>query len=301
MGEAQSRAPVLPEDPAERLAALQAMQIEGEHGRSVQVVQIGLPGSAAQPSNAPLPNPPAGASMDVLTSLAAQVPSAIDLEPLFASVDGTPTAAAATEASAWAAATAAHLQLLAGLIQRLDATRLGLEALAALAPEPGSSGGGMPDGPPGSVHIEEMDTDAPSTALPTSLVLAAALYASDAALARPWATGAVASAAQQLLAVLAAQLPPEAAAAHQGDSGSGGLLQEVSTTRSASSQQQQQQEGTPPGVQRLLALALPGALQHLRPVAAAKVEHGRHKTARLETYTGVLRCSGWLQWVAARC
>lgn len=240
--------------------------------------------------------------MDVLSSLVDQVPAAADLEPLFAGVDEAPTAAAdAAEADAWVAATAAHLQLLARLVQRVDAAQLGLEVLAALGPEQGS-GGGAPPGPPGSVRIEELGADAPSTALPTGLVLAAALYGSDAALARPWAASAVAAAAQELLAALAARLPPAADEGQQGSSGGVGLLQEASSARSASSaQQQQRQQGLqqqreqPPEVQRLLALALPGALQQLRPVAAAKVEHGRRKTARLEPYTGAPLCrSGWL-------
>lgn len=178
-------------------------------------------------------------------------------------------------------------------MQYLGAVKLGLDALVGASSTDGSSGG-MPPGPPGSVHIEEMDSDAPSTALPVSLVLAAALYGADAALQRPWATAEAASAAQELLAALAAQLPVAAEQQQRRGSGSGALLHEVATTRSgrgsgADSAFHQQL----PAVQQLVALALPGALQQLRPVVAAKVEHGRNQRTRLEPYTGESVASSW--------
>ena len=78
-------------------------------------------------------------------------------------------------------------------------------------------------------------------------------------------------------------------------------MQEVSTARSGGGSigQAQQQAA---GVQQLLALAAPAAVQQLRPTLAAKVEHGRHSTIRLEPYTGPAnfeRClaAGQLAWL----
>lgn len=205
----------------------------------------------------------------------------------------TPTGAAQLlDAAACAEATALHLRLLAELVQRLGAARLGLDALWS------SSGGEAVPGPAGAVRIEELYADVPSARLPVALVLAAATYGADARLQRPWAAGDAAAAAQQLLGALAQLAEQQSATAGQAPEahGQGGhtfLMQEVSTTKShPDSARQALQQQQPAAVQRLLALALPAAFQQLRPVVAAKAEHSRHSTARLEPYRGACRLQG---------
>ena len=245
--------------------------------------------AAATPAAAHLPaGPPAGvgANVEMLECLTAQLPSLPD-PSLFADVGSAPAEPNdATQAAAWAATTAAHLQLLAELAARLDAASLGLAALAAAG-----SSSNADAGPPGSLRIEELDAAAPTTRLPALLVLAAALYGGgDAQLQhlRPWADGPAAAAAQQLLEALASQLAAvleqqRKQEVRQPSSQPGALLQEVvTTTTKAVAGPHQQSEA----VQQLLALALPPALQQLRPVLAANVEHAKHKTARLEVYAG---------------
>lgn len=237
------------------------------------------------------------ASVDLLECLAAQLPSQPDAG-LFADVGSAPTAASdAAAAAAWGAAAAAHLQLLAELVARLDAVALGLEALAASRSSEAAAG------PPGSLRIEELDAAAPTTRLPATLVSAAALFgSSDAQLQplRPWAAGPAADAAQQLLVTLGSKLAvvleQQRQAGQDPSSRPGALLSEVSTTTKAAASGTSQRQ--PEAVQQLLALALPPVVQQLRPVVAAKVEHSKHKTSRLEPYTGkgssqAHACAGW--------
>lgn len=224
--------------------------------------------------------------MELLECLAAQLPSLPD-PSLFADVGSAPAAPGdAAQAAAWSAAAAAHLQLLAELVARLDAVALGMEALAAS----GSSQAGSEA--PGSLRIEELDAAAPTSRLPATLVLAAALFgSSDPQLQplRPWAAEPAAAAAQQLLVALAGKLAAvleQRRREVQPSAQPGVLLQEVSTTLSTTSKAASGPQPQPEAVQQLLALALPPAVQQLRPVVAAKVEHAKHKTARLEPYTG---------------
>ena len=239
----------------------------------------------------------AGPSTELLEQLVQAVP-APDAS-LFADVGEAPSGPqpeAQAAAAAWADATAQHLQLAAELVGSLGPQELGLAALTAegsAAPSPG---------PAGSFRIEELDAEAPTSRLAAAAVLSASQYGADCRLQRPWATAQLAEAAQQLLQALAAQLAavlgsPQAPRQQAG----GALMQEVSTARSGGGSigQAQQQAA---GVQQLLALAAPAAVQQLRPTLAAKVEHGRHSTIRLEPYTGPAnfeRClaAGQLAWL----
>ncbi|PRW39156.1 ARM repeat superfamily [Chlorella sorokiniana] len=240
------------------------------------------------------------ASVELLECLAAQLPSVPD-SSLFADVGSAPAAPSdQAQAAAWGAAAAAHLQLLAELVARLDAVALGMEALAASGSSEAAAG------PPGSLRIEELDAAAPTTRLPAALVLATALFgSSDAELAplRPWAAEPAAAAAQQLLAALASKLAgvleQRRQEGQQTSSQPGALLLEVSTTTKAAASTHTCQ---PEAVQQLLALAMQPVVQQLRPVLAAKVEHSKHKSARLEPYTGpgeFERCvaAGQLAWL----
>jgi hypothetical protein len=220
---------------------------------------------------------------------------------LFADVGEAPTRpppGAQAVAAAWAATTAQHLQLTAELVGSLGAEELGLNAL-------GAEGSAAPlPGPAGSIRIEELDAEAPTSRLAAVEVLAASLYGADCRLQRPWATAQLAEAAHQLLQVLAAKLADVLGSQQASrQQAAGALLQEVSTARSGGgggSHGQAQQQAAE--VQQLLALAAPAAVQQLRPVLAAKVEHGRHSTMRLEPYTGpgnFERClaAGQLAWL----
>jgi hypothetical protein len=218
---------------------------------------------------------------------------------LFADVGEAPSGPlpeAQAAAAAWADATAQHLQLAAELVGSLGPQELGLTALTAegsAAPSPG---------PAGSFRIEELDAEAPTSRLAAAAVLSASQYGADCRLQRPWATAQLAEAAQQLLQALAAKLAAVLGSQQAPRQQAGGaLMQEVSTARSGGGSigQAQQQAA---GVQQLLALAALAAVQQLRPTLAAKVEHGRHSTMRLEPYTGPAnfeRClaAGQLAWL----
>ncbi|KAL4440441.1 hypothetical protein ABPG75_003442 [Micractinium tetrahymenae] len=272
-------APVLPADPVERLARLGELRARSQAGAGV-------------------------ASLDLLAALLQQVPA--PPAPLFAGVDDTPAApdaADAQAAAAWAAAAAAQLQLAAELAAGLGARELGLEALvqqAAGEPPPAAAataGGG------GGFIIEELDADAapsssdqPSADLPVAAVLAASLYGADGRLARPWAAEQPAAAAAALLRALGAKLA-DWQRQQQQHGRQEVLLQEAAMPGRAGRQQ------LPAEVQQLVALAAPAGTARLRPVVAAQVEHGRHRTARLEPYTGPSnyeRCvaAGQLAWLA---
>lgn len=154
-------------------------------------------------------HPPADDQADaasLLPALAAQLPSAAALAAVFASVEDAPQAPAtpdqAQAAASLATATAAHLRLLEDLAAQLDASQLGLSALA-LSGSGGDGGAAEDVGPPGSVRIEELDAAEPSPDLAVTLVLAATLYGGAASLGRPWAEGEVAAAAARLLAAAA--------------------------------------------------------------------------------------------------
>ena len=239
----------------------------------------------------------AGPSTELLEQLVQAVP-APDAS-LFADVGEAPSGPqpeAQAAAAAWADATAQHLQLAAELVGSLGPQELGLAALTAegsAAPSPG---------PAGSFRIEELDAEAPTSRLAAAAVLSASQYGADCRLQRPWATAQLAEAAQQLLQALAAKLAAVLGSQQAPRQQAGGaLMQEVSTARSGGGSigQAQQQAA---GVQQLLALAAPAAVQQLRPTLAAKVEHGRHSTIRLEPYTGPAnfeRClaAGQLAWL----
>lgn len=223
--------------------------------------------------------------------------SQAELSSLFADIGDAPaaptTADAVHQAAAWAAATVLHLQLMAQLVQSLTAQELGLEALASSAAA-AAEDAPLPAGPVGSFVIEEMEADesgSPSAIQPVDAVLVAALYGADAQLQRPWAAGQVATAAQQLLAALAAKLAPllaglEQQQQQQQQGGAAPLLKEAATARTRNGGGGAGAARQPAEVQQLLGLVVPAALQNLQPVVAAKVQHDRHKTARLEPYTG---------------
>jgi hypothetical protein len=224
------------------------------------------------------------------------LPAASHLSSLYADVGDAPAppiAEAASAAAAWAAATALQLQLITRLIEALSAGQLGLEALVAA--RDGEAAEAVPGGPVGSFVIEEVEPEppAPGASVPLDAALAAALYCADAALNRPWAAGAVDQAARGLLRALAAKAAPllagRARVGH-GQRGEGFMREVASTSLDSGSGSGSGggggQQGQPPHVQQLLALVLPDAVRQLRPVLAARVDHERHRTARLEPYKG---------------
>lgn len=218
----------------------------------------------------------------------------MELSSLYADVGeapASPVAEAARAAASWAAATVLQLQLITRLIEALNASDLGLEALvAALSREEE-----IPQGPVGSFVIEEVEPEPPAlgASVPLDAALAAALYCSDAGLNRPWAAGAADQAARELLLALAAKAAPLLESRERERRGQGGerLMREVASTplSSSSGSGDTGSQGQPVHVQQLLALVLPDALRRLRPVLAARVDHERHTTARLEPYTGARR------------
>lgn len=226
-------------------------------------------------------------SLQLLTALLQQVQ-----EPpaqLFASVDDTPAAPGAADvqaASAWVSCAAGQLQLAAEIAAGIGARELGLEALALQAAEqPQSAAAPSSAGGRGVFIIEELDADAatssdqPSADLPVAAVLAASLFGADSRLGRPWAAEQPAAAAALLLRTLGAKLA-DWQQQEQRRQEPDVLLQETVAPARAGSQQ------PAPEVQQLVALTAPAAAARLRPVLAANVEHGRHRTARLEPYTG---------------
>ena len=245
------------------------------------------------------------------TDSAAMLPSLLASMPtpdpaLFAAIDDAPTAPGDVAAgAAWAHVATLQLELAAQAAAALGPTELGLEALVAQEQQGWSSGGGSaPRGggdapPPSGVLIEEMEVEEEGAGsavpqplpseLPVLAVLAAALYGGDAHLQRPWAEEAAAAAAAQLLSAVAEQLPSALAVPHRTGTSEPPLLEAASTARSAG-------EPSAAGAgqrEQLVALAAPAALRRLQPALLARVEHDRHKSARLQPYAGepaVVRC-----------
>jgi hypothetical protein len=228
----------------------------------------------------------AGASSGLLLELlqAALHPAITDLEALYADVSGAP-APPSTEfvqlAAAHTAATAAHLQLVCQLIDGMGPRDLGLEALANQGA--GEAAAAAP--PAGNVVIEDItaaDDEQLGADIALDAILLSALYCADAQLQRPWAAGQAAAAAQQVLQALAAKLTLLQAELGQQVRDAPLLMQEVSSTRSGEQGLRQQ----PDGMQQLVVLALPALTPRLRAVAAAKADHSRHSSARLQPYSG---------------
>ncbi|KAL4856363.1 hypothetical protein ACK3TF_003167 [Chlorella vulgaris] len=226
-----------------------------------------------------------GASLGLLLDLlqATLNPAITDLEALYADVSGAP-APPSTEslqlAGAHTAATAAHLQLVLQVIDGMGPRDLGLEALANQGA--GEAAAAAP--PAGNVVIEDItaaDDEQLGADIALDAILLSALYCADAQLQRPWAAGQVAAAAQQVLQALAAKLTLLQAELGQ-QVRDAPLIQEVLSTCSGEQGKPQQQDG----VQQLVVLALPALTPRLRAVAAAKADHSRHSTARLQPYSG---------------